>query len=406
MHKIVVIGGGASGMMASLSASQNGNKVILLERNEKLGKKIYITGKGRCNLTNYCDVNDFMKNVVRNNKFLYSSINSLSSYDTFSLFSELGLNLKIERGNRVFPESDKASDVTKTLEKALIKNNVDIRLNQKAEKINVVDGKVKSVSTVNDEIECDSIIICTGGISYSSTGSTGDGYAFAKKTGHKIIDLVPSLVGLELIGGDFAELQGLALKNVSVQFKNQQKIIYSDFGELLFTHFGVSGPIILSSTAIINRLDLSSLSLNIDLKPALDENTLDQRLIREFTENNSKSVSNVMPSLLPKSMVNIVLSRAQIRKDKKCCEVTKTERQNLISVLKCFTFKIKKLRPIEEAIVTSGGISVDQINPKTMESKLVKGLFFAGEVLDVDAYTGGFNLQIAFSTGFLAGNNA
>lgn len=405
MKKIVVIGGGASGMMASLIASQN-NKVILLEKNEKLGKKIYITGKGRCNLSNYCDVTDFMKKVVRNNKFLYSSINSLSPYDTYSFFSDLGLNLKIERGNRVFPESDKASDVTKCLEKSLRKNGVDIRLNQTVTNIHVVDGVVKGVTTEIEQIDCDSVIVCTGGISYSSTGSTGDGYSFAKKLGHKITDLVPSLVGLELFGGDYAELQGLALKNVSVRCKNQDKTIYNDFGELLFTHFGVSGPTILSCSAIINRLDFANLYLTIDLKPALDETSLDLRLIREFTENNSKTIFNVMPSLLPKSMVNLVLSRAQIRKDKKCCEITKVERQNLIKVLKNLTFKIKKLRPIEEAVVTSGGVSVEHINPKTMESKLVNGLFFAGEVIDVDAFTGGYNLQIAFSTGYLAGRNA
>ncbi len=405
MRKVVVIGGGASGMMASLTASQN-NNVILLEKNEKLGKKIYITGKGRCNLSNYCDVNDFMKNVVRNNKFLYGSLNALSPYDTFDLFSELGLDLKIERGNRVFPESDKASDVTKTLEKSLIKNSVDIRLNKNVKSLITKDGKIKSVVTDDGEIECDSVIVCTGGISYSSTGSTGDGYSFAKKIGHNITELVPSLVGLELSGGDYAELQGLALKNVSIQCKNQHKTVFTDFGELLFTHFGVSGPVILSCSAVINRLNFSNLSLCIDLKPALDENILDQRLIREFVLNNSKAIANVIPSLVPKSLVNIILSRAQIRKDKKCCEITKVERHNIISVLKCLEFKIKKLRPIEEAIVTSGGVSVDQINPKTMESKLIKGLFFAGEVLDADAYTGGFNLQIAFSTGFLAGKNA
>lgn len=406
MKNIIVIGGGASGMMASLIASQENNQVILLEKNEKLGKKIYITGKGRCNLSNYCDNQEFLKNVVRNNRFLYSSINALSPYETYSFFSDLGLNLKIERGNRVFPESDKASDVTKTLEKALVKNGVDIRLNQQVTNIVIENGTVKYVMTETDKFDCDSVIVCTGGISYSSTGSTGDGYYFAKKSGHTVTDLLPSLVGLELQGGDFAELQGLALKNVSVQCKNQDKTVYSDFGELLFTHFGVSGPTILSCSAIINRLDFSNLTLFIDLKPALNEVALDARLIREFTENNSKSIINVIPSLVPKSMANLILSRAQIRKDKKCCEITKVERQNLIKTLKNLSFKLKKLRPIEEAVVTSGGVSVEQINPKTMESKLVKGLYFAGEVLDVDAFTGGFNLQIAFSTGYLAGKNA
>lgn len=406
MKKIIIIGGGASGMMAGVSAVNNGNQVLLLEKNEKLGKKIYITGKGRCNLTNYCDNSDFLKNVVRNNRFIFSSINCLSPYDTFDLFTNYGLKLKVERGNRVFPDSDKASDVTKVLEKVLNNCGADIRLNEEVKKINVSNGQVVSVETEKNVYNCDSVIVCTGGMSYPSTGSTGDGYSFAKKLGHKICNLVPSLVGIELCGGDYAELQGLSLKNIAIECFCLDKCVYKDFGELLFTHFGVSGPIVLSCSAVINRLNFNDMILKIDLKPALDSSTLDQRLVREFSLNNTKNIGSVMTSLVPKSMVNIILSRASVRKDKKCCEITKTERQNIVTVLKNFTFKIKKLRPLEEAIVTSGGVEVSEINPKTMESKLVKGLFFAGEVLDVDAFTGGFNLQVAFSTGYLAGKNA
>ena len=406
MKRIVIIGGGAAGMIAAIAAADNGNEVFLIEKNEKLGTKIYITGKGRCNLTNYCDINEFMQNVVRNNKFIFASLNSLSPYDTYSFFENCGVKLKVERGNRVFPESDKASDVTKFLEKRIIEKNVKIRLNEVVKSLNISDGKICSVVTDIDEIFCDSVVVCTGGISYSSTGSTGDGYGFAKKIGHTIVDLVPSLVGVELKGGDYAELQGLSLKNVKIFCDVCGKRVFDDFGELLFTHYGISGPIVLSCSSIINRLDLNGATLSIDLKPALDYKTLDNRLIRELSANNKKGITNVIKELVPKSLIGLILSKAGIRVDKKCCEITKAERQKIIHILKCLSFEIKKLRPIEEAIVTSGGVKVSEINPKTLESKLVKGIFFAGEVLDVDAFTGGFNLQVAFSTGYLAGKNA
>ncbi len=407
LHKIVVVGGGAAGMMAALTAAKQGNNVILLEKNEKLGKKIYITGKGRCNLSNYVDVHDFMPNVVTNSKFIYSSIYDLTPKSTYEFFEELGLKLKVERGNRVFPASDKASDVTKVLERALNDYGVDVRLNTAVNDICLKDGNIHCVVVNSGQtIPCDSVILCTGGISYPLTGSTGDGYEFAKKLGHTIQELKPALVGIELNGNDFAQCQGLSLKNVQLTCFSNGKKFFSDFGELLFTHFGISGPIVLSSSCHINKYVNNQVELSIDLKPALDEQTLNNRLLREFQGESNKSLFNAIRSLLPKSLVNLVIDRANIPANKKCCEITVSERLKLIEILKGLKFKVKKLRNIEEAIVTSGGVSVKEINPKTMESKLVKGLFFAGEIVDVDAYTGGFNLQIAFSMGNTAGKNA
>ncbi len=410
MRKVVIIGGGAAGMMAGLASVKNGNKTVILEKNSKLGKKIYITGKGRCNLTNDISVAEFFNNVVSNPKFLMGAINKLSPQATMTLFEDLGLSLTVERGNRVFPSSNKASDVTATLERELVKSGVDIRLNTTVKSIDMTsdsDGVVvNGVRTSNGFIECDSVIVCTGGASYPLTGSTGDGYIFAKKMGHTVVEVKPALTGIELKDNDFSLMQGLTLKNVGLTIKNGNKKIYTDFGEMLFTHFGVSGPIVLSSSSMINRLDFNSLSLEIDLKPALDAEILDKRLLREFNANQTKHIENVFRSLLPKSLIQTVLSRAGVRVDKRCCEITKEDRGMLINALKRLSFRVKGLRPIEEAIVTAGGVSVKQINPKTMESKLVKGLFFAGEVVDVDAFTGGFNLQIAFSTGYCAGSNA
>ncbi len=407
MHKVIVIGGGAAGLFAAYASAQQNNQVVLIEKNNKLGKKIYITGKGRCNLSNAVSVEDFLKNVLRNPKFLMSSINFLSPQKTMELFEQFGLKLKIERGNRVFPESDKASDVTSALEKQLKKLNVDIMLETTVLSVQTkqCDDSTKVIGVHTDKgfIDCDSVIVCTGGVSYPLTGSTGDGYLFAEQLGHKTTERKPSLTGLELLGSDFAELQGLYLKNVAISIKNANKTIYSDFGEMLFAHFGVSGPIILSSSAFISRLDVGKLDLFIDLKPALDTQTLNNRLLREFEENKNKTIDNALRALLPKSLISLVLRRSNVNTYKKCCEITKEQRNNLISTLKGLSFKIKKLRPIEEAIVTSGGVCVNEINPKTMQSKIVKGLFFAGEVLDIDAYTGGFNLQIAFSTGYSAG---
>jgi len=407
MRKTIVIGGGASGLIAACVSAEKGNKVTLIEKNEKLGKKIYITGKGRCNLTNDVLFLDFFNNVVSNPKFLYSSISSFSPQETMVFFEKNGLTLKTERGNRVFPASDKASDVTKTLEKILKKNNVNILLETTVVDILTEKGEMTGVKLANGEvIFADSVIVCCGGLSYPLTGSTGEGYDFARKFGHSIVEPKPGLVGIELKGNDFVEMQGLSLKNVSISAVVGQKILYSDFGEMLFTHFGVSGPIILSCSSVINRRDLNNVDLIIDLKPALSETILEERLLREFKENNLKEIASVMRSLLPKTIISCVLRQAMIKPAKKCCEITVIERQNLITSLKGLRFKMKKLRPIEEAIITAGGVNVKEINPKTMESKLQKGLFFAGEVIDVDAFTGGFNLQIAFSTGFVAGKNS
>ena len=407
MRKVVVIGGGASGLFAAYSASLTGKKVVLIEKNEKLGKKIYITGKGRCNLTNDTQLPELFNYVISNPKFLFSAINTFCPQDVIDFFENNGCPIKVERGNRVFPLSDKASDVTKTLEKVLIKNNVKIMLNTAVSSILTQDNVICGVLLENgDKIECDSVIVCTGGISYPLTGSTGDGYNFAKKLGHTVVDLVPALVGIELNGNDYQEMQGLSLKNVRLTAKLGQKEIYTDFGEMLFTHFGISGPIVLSCSSVINRKSLKDIDVYIDLKPALNEQTLNERLLREFKDNNIKEISNVMRALLPKSIIPVVLRQAMIKQSKKCSEITAIERANIIKALKELKFSVKKLRPIDEAIVTSGGISVKEINPKTMQSKLVQGLFFAGEVLDVDAYTGGFNLQIAFSTGYVAGLNS
>lgn len=403
MHRVVVIGGGAAGLFSAYSASLQGKSVILVEKNEKLGKKIYITGKGRCNLTANVSVQEFFKNVVSNPKFLFSAINTFSPQDTITFFEQNGLSLKTERGDRVFPASDKASDVTKTLEKVVIKNGVDVKLNTLVKGIDVINGQVVGVTTESGYIECDSVIVCCGGVSYPTTGSDGDGVKFAKELGHSIICLRPSLVGIELAGADYLQAQGLSLKNVKLTVKNGQKSVHSGFGEMLFTHFGVSGPIVLSASSLINRIDLSQTNLSIDLKPALTDQVLDSRLQREFKENNVKKLSTVMRSLLPQALIECVIKQAKVNGNKNCSEITLEERKNLILALKNLTFKVKKLRPIEEAIVTAGGVSTKEINPKTMESKIVKGLHFAGEVIDVDAFTGGYNLQIAFATGYVAG---
>ena len=405
MHKVIVIGGGPAGMMAAYISSSNGNSVTLIEKNEKLGKKLYITGKGRCNLTNRISEQDFLNNVVTNGKFLYGAINSFSPNDTVSFFEERGLKLKTERGNRVFPISDKSSDVIKTLSRALENENVTILLNTTVKKLIIENGKTVGVETEKEKLYSDSVIICTGGLSYSQTGSTGDGYNFSKKCGHTVVPLKPSLVGIELYGNDFKEMQGLSLKNVSVRFYRKDKLLYEDFGEMLFTHYGASGPIILSASCILNKYELSDTNLSIDLKPALNEKMLNDRLLREFSSAN-KNISTVMRTLVPSTMIEIMLDRINVRTDKRCNEITKSERESLVKILKNLEFTVKALRPIEEAIVTSGGVSVKEINPKTMESKIIRGLYFAGEIIDVDAFTGGFNIQIAFSTGFVAGKNA
>ena len=416
MKNVCIVGGGAAGLMAAYAAAKNGHKVVLFEKNEKPGKKIYITGKGRCNFTNDVSPDEFLQNVVRGERFLRGAIYSFSSQKTIDFFENNGLSVKIERGNRAFPSSDHASDVTKTLEKACRSVGVDIHLNEKVEKIRVLQEengnmsdigimpRVVELSTVNGDYLCDVVIIATGGLSYPSTGSTGDGYVFAKNCGHTVTDLKCGLCGLNLEGEDFKELQGLTLKNVALTIKQGAKVVYSDFGEMLFTHFGISGPIVLSASSVVNRLPLGQLSVGLDLKPALDEQTLDKRLLRDFEKYKNKRISNALCELLPQKLILFVLNASGICEKKNVNVLTKEERARLVSTLKNLPLKIRSLRGFEEAIITSGGVELSEINPKTMESKKVRGLKFCGEVLDVDAFTGGFNLQIAFSTGYAAGN--
>lgn len=402
MSNVIVIGGGASGMVSAYFASKN-NNVILIEQNEKLGKKLYITGKGRCNLTNYCELDEFLSNVVSNPKFLMSSINGFTPKQTYNFFEELGLKLKVERGNRVFPLSDKSSDVIKTLQNALVKENVDIKLNEKVLSVSVVDDKIKKVTTDKGSYLAESVIIATGGISYKSTGATGDGYKFAKTFGHTVTSLAPSLCGINLKGEDYKSLQGLTLKNVSLKAVENNKAYYFEQGELLFTHYGISGPLVLTCSALSSRKNMQNVTFFIDLKPAMTIQELDKRVIRDFSINNKKELKNALDGLLPKAIIPLVISRSNIPPYKKTNDITSIERSNLVSVLKNLEFKPIDLRGYEEAVITSGGVSVKEINPKTMESKLIKGVYFVGEVLDVDAFTGGFNLQIAFSTAKSAG---
>lgn len=413
MKKIIVIGGGAAGLMAAYAAASNGHEVTLIEKNEKLGKKIYITGKGRCNFTNDSSPDDFLQNVVRGEKFLRGVLYAFPPQKTIDFFENHGLSVKIERGNRVFPSSDHASDVTKTLEKACKNVGVIVKLNEKVEKI-VVDNttmpdiipmpRIVKLCTDKDEYSCDYVIVATGGVSYPSTGSTGDGYIFARTLGHSVTDIKSALCGINLQGDDYKTLQGLSLKNVQISVKNGEKAVFSDFGEALFTHFGLSGPIVLSASSVINRLPLNALTVLLDLKPALDEQTLDKRILRDFDKYKNKQICNALCELLPQKLIAFILKKSAIAETKNVNVVTKEERTRLVKTIKGIPLKVHSLRGIEEAIVTSGGVSLTEINPKTMESKLVKGLKFCGEVLDVDAFTGGFNMQIAFSTGFAAGN--
>lgn len=403
--KVAVIGAGASGLMAAYAAAVNGNDVTVFEKNEKCGKKIYITGKGRCNLTNAVSPQEFLQNVVSNPKFLTGVICSFSPDDTINFFENLGLHLKTERGNRVFPASDKASDVTKYLEKACISAGVKFNFNNKVDQIVFMNSTVSDIIVKNSKIPFDKVIVCTGGVSYPLTGSTGDGYKFAENCGHSIVGLKPALCGLNLKGKYFTELQGLSLKNVKLTVYYEGKAIKSLFGEMLFTHFGVSGPLILTVSSLINRLDLNKIRLSLDLKPALTEEQLDERILRDFSQSPNKSLAVVLKELLPSTLISEVLRRSGVSGDKKVNAVSKSERLSLLTALKNFDMLVSSLRQFNEAIVTSGGVSVKEVNPKTMESKLIKGLYFCGEVLDVDAVTGGFNLQIAFSTGFAAGNS-
>ena len=401
--KTIVIGGGAAGMMTAYYRQISGSEVILIEKNEKLGKKLYITGKGRCNLTNDCSVEEFLNNVVSNPKFLLSSIHNYTPKDTMDFFECYGLQLKVERGNRVFPLSDKSNDVIKTLNYALNTAGVDIKLNETVTEIIVENNVVKGVKTDKGEYFADSVIVATGGKSYPTTGSTGDGYKFAKNLGHTVTNLRPSLCGLNLKGDDFKSLQGLTLKNVKLVAKDKKGVFYSEMGEMLFTHYGISGPLVLTLSALFNGRNASDVSVYIDLKPALDNKQLNDRVLRDLKLNINKEFRNSLDGLLPKALIPLIIKRSGIPEYKRNNVITVEERNKLVYVLKNLDFSVNSLRDYTEAVVTSGGVHVKDINPKTMESKLVKGLYFVGEVLDVDAFTGGFNLQIAFSTAHSAG---
>ncbi len=405
MGNVIVIGGGPAGMMAAYAAAYNGQSVLLLEKNEKLGKKLYITGKGRCNLTNRVAPTEFLENVVTNAKFVTGSIYRFSSEDTVRFFETNGLALKTERGDRVFPKSDKASDVTKCLASACSSVGVRIQVNTPVAGVRKKDSRWLVV-TESGNYEGDSVIICTGGVSYPSTGSTGDGYRFATEYGHFVVEPKPALSGIEVRGSDCAKLQGLSLKNVRLDAFRGEKRLFSEQGEMLFTHYGVSGPIVLSLSSYINRIPMREIKLSLDLKPALTDAVLDARILRDFSQLKGKQMKNSLDLLLPKSLIPVVLLRSGVLEIKTNCELTAEERRRLVREIKNFVLLPSAIRPIEEAIVTAGGVRVDQINPKTMESKLHDGLFFAGEVLDIDALTGGFNIQLALSTGYTAGMNA
>ncbi len=394
-------------MFAALGAAEAGHRVTILEQNEKLGKKIYITGKGRCNLTNACDTEEIFAHVPRNAKFLYSAIYTYDNFRVMDFFEANGMPVKTERGNRVFPVSDHSSDVISTLQKALEKAGVEVLLHTKVTEILSKDGKITGVRLKNGEKRtADAIILATGGKSYSSTGSTGDGFVFAEQLGHKIEEPVPSLVPMTVLEDYCMQMQGLSLRNVQATIREGGKVFFEEFGEMLFTHFGVSGPLMLSASSVVNdRLRKKNLSLTIDLKPALSEEQLDARILRDFEENKNRQFKNSVKGLLPAKMIPVVISLSGIDPEKKINGITKQERKKLVECIKAFPLTLTGLRGFNEAIITRGGVSVKQVDPSTMESKLVKGLYFAGEILDVDAYTGGFNLQIAWSTGYLAGSS-
>jgi len=401
---VIIIGGGASGSMAGITSARLGKKVAILEKNGFIGKKLNITGKGRCNVTNNCDIQQLMQNIPRNPKFLYSAFSMLSPKDVMDFFESINVPLKTERGNRVFPISDKATDVSKALEKELKRLGVKI-LEENATELLVQDGVCTGVKTNKNTYLADSVLIATGGKSYTGTGSTGDGYKFAQEVGHTVTKLVPSLVPIVSEEKYCSDMMGLSLKNVRLNLMDNDKCIYSELGEMLFTHFGVSGPLVLSASSHISKMQQNRYKIYIDLKPALSVDTLDKRIQRDFSENINKSFINSLNKLLPNKIIPVVAKLSGIKFDTKVNQITREQRLHLIDIIKNFPITIKDFRPLNEAIITSGGISVKEINPKTMQSKLVKGLFFSGEVIDVDAYTGGFNLQIAFSTGYVAGIN-
>ena len=408
MSRVAVIGGGAAGMLAAIAAAEHGHQVQLFEKNEKLGKKIYITGKGRCNVTNACDTEELFAAVVHNPKFLYSSFYSFTNQDMMELVERNGCPLKTERGGRVFPVSDKSSDVIRALTVCLKNAGVQVRLYEEVDSVETRDGRVSGIrlKKTGEIVSADAVIVATGGLSYPSTGSTGDGYRFAEKTGHTVTDLSPALVPFETAESVVKDLQGLALKNIQAKILKGKKVLYEGFGEMLFTHFGVSGPVLLSASSYgAAQLKKGPLTLSLDLKPALSEEQLDARILRDFEEQKNKQYKNSLSRLLPAKMIPVIVERSGIDPDKKINEITKEERRRIVQAVKDFRQTLTGLRGYKEAIITQGGVSVREINPSTMESKLVKGLYFAGEVLDLDAVTGGYNLQIAWSTGHLAGSS-
>ena len=412
--KTIVIGGGPAGMLAGISAAENGDKVIILEKMEKTGKKLLITGKGRCNITNNGDLDEFMKNIPENSKFLFSSFNQYSNKDIVSLLNSEGVSTKVERGGRVFPVSDKSIDVLEALKRKLKKLNVETKTNFEVTKILTEAGVTKGIEGKNKEqLFADKVILATGGMSYPVTGSTGDGYKMAKELGHTVTEIKPSLVPLISTGKSkelCQEMQGLSLKNIAIKIKCEDKEIYNDFGEMLFTHFGVSGPVILSASAVLVRyknitklMQENKVKLVIDLKPALDNQKLDHRILRDFEELKNKEFKNSLEKLLPRKMINTFIKLTGIDPEKRVNVITKEERKRIVNTLKNFEITLNGFGSIDEAIITKGGIALKEINPKTMESKIIKGLYFAGEIMDLDAFTGGFNLQIAWSTGYSAG---
>lgn len=405
MSRVVIVGGGAAGMMAGIAAAGAGHQVQIFEKNEKLGKKIFITGKGRCNLTNACDTEELFGNVVHNPKFLYSSFYGFSNFDMMDFMEQNGCPVKTERGNRVFPISDKSSDVIRALSTRLRDLGVEINLHTEVAELvageSVTGIRLKKSGQL---VPADAVIVATGGLSYPTTGSTGDGYKFARTQGHTVTELSPALVPFEVKEPVVKELQGLSLRNIEARILKGSKVLYEEFGEMLFTHFGVSGPVLLSASSFVAaQLKKEPLVLSIDLKPALSNEQLDARILRDFEEMKNKQYKNALVHLLPAKLMPVIVERSGILPDKKVNEITREERSRIVESIKDFRLTLSGLRDYKEAIITQGGVSVREINPSTMESKLVKGLYFAGEVLDLDAVTGGFNLQIAWSTGYLAG---
>lgn len=403
-YELVVIGGGAAGMMCAYQAAERGLSVLLIDPNRQLGRKVRITGKGRCNVTNNCDIKEFMRNIPGDGRFLFSALNRFSPADTINFFESHGLPLKTERGNRVFPVSDNANDVAGMMARLCERSGVKL-LRGTVKKILTEDGCVTGVITDAGSFDCRAVAVCTGGLSYPLTGSTGAGYKFARELGHTVTEPRPSLVPLESEDGYCAEMQGFSLKNVTLSAFENGKLIYKELGEMLFTHFGVSGPLVLSASSHMRNMGKAEYRMEIDLKPALDEKKLDARLLRDFEKYSNKEFKNALSDLAGHTMIPVLVRLSGIPEDTKVNIITKEQRMKLLHLLKAFPVSICGTRPVDEAIVTAGGVCTREINPRTMESKLVSGLYFAGEVLDLDGYTGGFNLQIAWSTGFVAGNS-